>query len=121
VQARVSGALNTLRIRLRNDFGFSSSLQLPALGNTSEGLRVLSETWSTTRDLLTLKLQGKPGHSYPLGLWNPAQVATVEGGSLSKSDSGAVYLNVEFPEASDQQQLILHFVSGSKVKNRAKR
>src|SRR3989441_1214792 len=36
----VYGGPNTLRIRLRNDFGVSYTSELPALGSASEGLRI---------------------------------------------------------------------------------
>ncbi len=46
VQFPVAAGENTLRIRLRNDFGLSLSPALPPLGSTSQGLRVLSESWT---------------------------------------------------------------------------
>src|SRR5215469_4825861 len=55
---------NTLRIRLHNDFGVAYTATRPLLGQRSEGLRVLSETWSDARDRLTLEVQGTPGAPY---------------------------------------------------------
>src|SRR5208282_790336 len=58
IRFSVGGAANTLRIRLRNDFGISYTPELPPLGGTSHGLRILSETWSPTRDSLALEVAG---------------------------------------------------------------
>jgi hypothetical protein len=51
----VDGGSNTVVIKLKNDFGLSLSSGLPPLGSTSRGLRVLSESWDSTRTQLTLK------------------------------------------------------------------
>src|SRR5262249_53304816 len=51
----------TAHVRIENDFGVSASLSLPSLGSRSEGLRVLSEAWSASRDELTLELSGASG------------------------------------------------------------
>jgi len=68
-QSRGYVASNTFRIRLRNDFGVSYTSVLPALGSASEGLRILSETWSSPHNLLSLKMEGRVGHTYELFVW----------------------------------------------------
>jgi hypothetical protein len=96
---------------VRNDFGLSIHSKLPALGSTSEGLRVVSETWSDNLDSLRLDLSGRPGKTYDLDLWNPAQVRSVEGGTLPKSDQPR--LQISFPGGAGQeythQQVVIHF------------
>jgi glycogen debranching enzyme len=73
-----------LRIYVVNDFGVSADASLPPLGSTSQGLRILSQTWSVAKDQMTLELSGIAGNRYQLKLWNAAQVQRVEGGQLSK-------------------------------------
>src|SRR5207237_10650771 len=64
VRVPVSGNQRTVRIRLRNDFGLSYSSTLPALGSPSEGLRVVSENWSSVWDKLELDSSGRSRHLY---------------------------------------------------------
>ena len=75
-----------MRLRIRDDFGLSISPVLPPLGSASQGLRVLSESWTPARDALTLEVSGAPGRQYEIGMWNAAQVASVEGAELVKID-----------------------------------
>src|SRR5260370_26671954 len=58
IRITVAGGSNSLRIRTRDDFGLSYSATLPAIGATSEGLRIVSETWTAGRDRLTLNTTG---------------------------------------------------------------
>src|SRR5467141_2314496 len=74
-----------LRIRLVNDFGLSEQSSLPALGSTGHGLRVLSETWSASRDQLTLEVSGAAGGEYGLQVWNPGEIQSVEGAEFNPS------------------------------------
>jgi hypothetical protein len=101
-----------LRLRVRNDFGLSIHSELPSLGSASEGLRAVSGTWSDNLDSLRLDLSGRPGKTYELDLWNPAQVRSVDGGTLPKSDQPR--LQISFPAGAGQeylhQQVVIHFV-----------
>jgi len=83
---------NKLVVRLRNDFGLSMDSRLPELGAVSEGLRVLSETWSATRDSLTLEVSGAAAQRYDLAVLNPGQIRTVEGAELINGK-----LRIRFP------------------------
>ena len=56
VQFPVKSGKYLLRIWLLNEFGCSNQSVLPELGSTSRGLRILSETWSASRDQLTLEV-----------------------------------------------------------------
>ena len=107
----VSGGSSTLRLTVRNDFGLSIPSELPALGSASVGLRVVSETWSDNLDSLRLDLSGRPGKTYEVGLWNPAQVRSVDGGTLLKSDRPR--FQVSFPGSAGQdythRQVVIHF------------
>src|SRR5206468_12994724 len=50
VRVLLSPGTNTLRLRIGNDFDVDFSSALPPLGSNSRGLRVISESWSRTRD-----------------------------------------------------------------------
>jgi glycogen debranching enzyme len=113
VQIPVSIGENTLRIRLRNDFGLSLSSALPPLGSTSQGLRVLAESWTPARDVLTLQIAGAQGRQYELGIWNPAQVASVEGAELLRPNSESARIKVAIPENASEpyprERIVIHF------------
>jgi len=98
----VNGGPNTLRIRLRNDFGVSYASELPALGSASESLRIVSETWTGPHDLLSLKMEGSVGHTYELSVWGGNQLTAAEGAELVKMTDGSVKLRVSFVEGSSK-------------------
>ena len=98
VRIPVSGGANTLRIRLKDDFGVAYTSTLPAIGATSEGLRVVSETWTPARDRLTLAVSGRSGSQYRLSVWNAGQIASVAGAKLFKEPDAGAQLVVEFPK-----------------------
>jgi hypothetical protein len=111
-----------LRIRLLNDFGLSEQFALPALGSASQGLRVLSETWSPSRDQLTLEVSGAAGGEYGLKVWNPGEIQSVEGAGLNfgVEDPSAVRENlwIQIPpsdsEAYPHAKVVIHFSTGQK-------
>jgi len=104
---------STVRIRLRNDFGVAYLSSLPPLGHVSQGLRILSESWSPTRDSLTLELQGSPVSSYVLSYFRGQELSTVDGGTLSKTNAADGHITVVLPPgdstATARTNLILHF------------
>jgi glycogen debranching enzyme len=115
VQIPVSSGANTLRIHLKNDFGLSLYPSLPALGMSSEGLRVVSETWAPTRDSLALDVSGASGKQYEIGLWNAGQVASVEGAELVKTEAENAKIRFQIPaNGSDlyaHSKITIHFSS----------
>ena len=84
VQFPVKTGKYILRIWLLNEFGYSNQPALPQLGSASRGLRVLSETWSASRDQLTLEVSGAAGSKYELEVWNAGLIQKVEGGELGR-------------------------------------
>jgi glycogen debranching enzyme len=100
---------NNLVIRVKNDFGLALSNDLPPLGSASRGLRVVSESWSATHNQLSLDVSGTPARRYEVAVWNPAQISSVEGATLTKVGR----LQIEFPgEATDtyvHQKVVIHF------------
>ena len=100
VHLPVLSGTNTLRMRVRNDFGLSIVSQLPALGDRSQGLRVVSESWSNGLNDLTMELAGRPGHTYELSVWNPEDVRGVDGATLKKTARSQGALTVTFPSGT---------------------
>jgi glycogen debranching enzyme len=117
-----SGKSNTLKIRLRNDFGVSYDSSLPPLGSRSAGLRMLSETWSANRDTLTMDVAGVAGGVYELTVWNPSQSASVEGGELSGAANGSAKVRVRFPNGDSgeysQGKIVFHFSAARDTKGK---
>lgn len=107
----VYGGPNSVVIRVKNDFGLTLANELPSLGGASRGLRVISNSWNAARTQLTLEMSGVPGMSYEMGVWNPAQVSSVDGGALTKQGK----LRVDMPSAKDvdyaHYTIIIHFGS----------
>jgi len=97
VHFSVTGESGTIAVHLKNDFGLSLANELPVLGSASRSLRVVDESWNDSRDQLTLQLSGVAGKQYELAIWNPAQIASVKGGALTKAGR----LQVQMPEGPD--------------------
>jgi glycogen debranching enzyme len=110
-----------LRIIVQNDFAVSAASPLPPLGSQSRGLRILSDTWSSAHDELTLDVSGASGAQYELKLWNPSQLQRVEGADLKKnSDSSRLMLQI--PSSASEQyahaKIVFHF---AETKTKSKR
>jgi glycogen debranching enzyme len=114
IEAQLTAGANTLKIRVRNDFSVSVANSLPALGSTSQGLRILSESWNGAHDTLTLETEGLPGKTYTLSVWGKDQIKSVEGARLG---SGAT-LEETFPATAStdpqKQTVTLHLVNAAK-------
>jgi hypothetical protein len=92
ISVPASGATK-LRIRIANDFGVSYQPELPQLGSPSEGLRILSESWTDAKDELTLSISGSPDRDYELSVSNPREVSSVDGAELVREgDTGWLHL-----------------------------
>ena len=125
VRFAVSSGPTTLHLLLRNDFGYNISSDLPPLGERSQGLRVLSESWGPKHQSLTLNVSGISGKLYNLTLWNSKQVASVEGGKLVKEENGEMRIRVELPATDSASyvhgKVLIHFTAeggGSKTKDK---
>jgi glycogen debranching enzyme len=112
LQARFSVAGPcVLRVRVKNDFAVSYTPRLPTPGARSEGLRIVSEEWSNTRDQLTLQVEGSPGKRYELELFGGKQVGKVEGGELLKDK---ILVTIAASEAlAVKQQVVVHFATSA--------
>jgi len=106
---------NTLRIRLKDDFGLSLPQALPALGSPSQGFRVISESWAPARDSLTLEVSGAAGRQYEIGMWYAAQVTSVEGAELVPIKAGvensSIRVNIppSISEPYPREKIVIHF------------
>jgi glycogen debranching enzyme len=114
-----------ITILLRDNIGVAYDSTLPPLGSPSEGLRIVSQTWSAARDMLTLDIAGKAGCEYELGVFDngkslmPGQnvLASVEGGERVTSKLGEEKIKIAFPVENSgdytHRKIVLHF-SGSR-------
>ena len=108
VRFPVADGPSDLVIRVKNDFGLALTNDLPPLGSASRGLRVLSESWDTSKTELALQVSGLAGTRYELSVWNPSQISSVEGAVLSKLGK----LEIQMVPGSDsyvQQKITIHF------------
>jgi hypothetical protein len=126
VRFPVHNGPSALHIRLRNDFGYNISSNLPSLGERSQGLRVLSESWGPKNESLTVNVSGIPGKLYNLTLWNSGQIANVEGATLIKEENGEKRIRVELPGTDFSSyvhgKILIHFTAeGSGAKTRKSR
>jgi glycogen debranching enzyme len=115
VSANLSSGTNHLKIAVRNDFAVTYSATLPSLGNPSEGLRILSQTWSDSRDTLTLETEGMAGHTYSLSVWGKDQIKSVDGGRMTLAD----FIDESFAAGSgdsepQKQTVTIHFANPAK-------
>jgi glycogen debranching enzyme len=107
VRLTVPKGKSTLRIHVRDDFGFVFKNGLPYLGSQSQGLRITSETWSNSHDDLTLEPKGLTGAEYEMGIWNPGQIASVEGAEIR---NGKLVVRMSSnPETYAPQKIVIHF------------
>jgi hypothetical protein len=110
VRFPVYGGPNTLVIRVRNDFEIAVANELPSLGGVSREIRILSESWNSARTQLTIDISGVAGRQYELGIWNAAQIASVEGAELNKLGK----LHIEIPANGDgsyvSHRIVIHCI-----------
>ncbi|HWY55839.1 MAG TPA: amylo-alpha-1,6-glucosidase [Terriglobales bacterium] len=121
----IHSGTSTLHIRLGNDFGYDIPSKLPPLGERSQELKILSESWGPSNENLAVNVSGVPGKQYDLMLWNSGQIASVEGAKLVKEQNGETRIRVELP-ANDSLsyahgKIIIRFAGkGSQPKSRKK-
>ena len=123
-----------ITILLRDNIGVAYDSTLPPLGSTSQGLRILSQMWSASRDTLTLDVAGKAGCEYELGIFDngkslmsgQSSLTSVEGGDrvTSKQDKangrekGEEKIKIAFPAENSgdyaHRTIVLHFAGSRK-------
>jgi glycogen debranching enzyme len=97
IGAPLHAGVNTIRIRVSDDFSVSYDSSLPNLGSASRDLHILSEIWSGSRDRLTLNLSGISGEQYLLDASDMRQIAGIDGGEIVKGDPGPPRIQVRIP------------------------
>jgi glycogen debranching enzyme len=110
VRFPVTERRNVVVIFVQNDFGVSEYASLPSLGSKTEGLRIISETWTPSRDQLTLEVSGLAGHEYKLEMWNGGLIQKVEG---AESGQGRTYW-VKIPQSDSERyshaKIVIHLL-----------
>jgi glycogen debranching enzyme len=111
---------NFLRLFLSDDFSIGDDAALPALGSMSEGLRIISETWSPSKDSLVLDVSGKAGKTYVLKVLDEGgQIDEIEGavgtGLNYSQPMGSAFIAIDIPhdssEAYHHTSVVIHFKS----------
>jgi hypothetical protein len=108
----VHAGANSVVIRMKNDFGLALANELPVLGSTSRGLRMISSSWNSARDQLTLEVSGVPGVEYEFSVWNPEQISSVDGAALTKQGKIRIEIPAEKSPDYSHHQLVIHFGKG---------
>jgi glycogen debranching enzyme len=108
VRLTIPKGKSTLRIKLRNNFGISYVSSLPPLGSSSLGLRVISDSWSPSGDAESLEFAGTAGVRYELTVWNPGQIASVDGAEI-RNGKLAVNMPSSTSESYSRQKVVIHF------------
>jgi hypothetical protein len=107
---RLSRDTSTVTFRVKNDFGLQLDNELPPLGGTSRGLRVISSDWNSDRSQLALTVSGFPGQSYEVGVWNPAQIASIDGAALRQQDKILIVIPNQDNATYAHHKVVIHFV-----------
>jgi glycogen debranching enzyme len=120
VHMSIAEPSETLVIRLKNDFGLIQNSASPSLGSTNQGMRVVSESWSTDREKLTLDTASALDGTYELGVWNPSQITTVDGAELVRLEGHDAVLRITIPPGQKSpdlhQTVVLHFAGAARTK-----
>jgi glycogen debranching enzyme len=113
VQIPVKQAKSVLRVWLAKDFGIEVDTALPPVGSPSRGLRILSETWSESRDRLELKVSGLAGSHYSIRLEGSSdEVRDVEGAAPDRNPSQYKFvMPLDRTEPYAQKTIVIHFRS----------
>lgn len=107
----------TVTIELSGEFGITQIAELPLPGSSSHGVRVTAQRWSPSRDSLALILAGPAQTVGELGVWNPTEIASVDGATLLAGDDNKAQLQFQMPSADANGdahlQIAIHFRSAA--------
>jgi glycogen debranching enzyme len=104
-----SEGLNALVVHVKRDFGLALNNELPALGSTSHALRIISESWNSDRSELRVEVSGVPGNVYELGVWNPAQIISIQNATLTKQGKIRIAVPGGVGDGYVHTTLLIHF------------
>ncbi|HEY6446883.1 MAG TPA: amylo-alpha-1,6-glucosidase [Acidobacteriaceae bacterium] len=109
----------TVTIELSGDFGITEMTELPLPGSPSRGVRVTAQHWAPQRDVLTLTLAGPAQASGELGVWNPSEIASVDGATLVPDEPNKAQLQFQMPQGDANGdahlEIAIRFHGGSKA------
>ena len=114
----INAGSSTLHIRLHNDFSYSILSTLPPLGERSQGLRVVSESWGSKNESLTLDVSGVPGKLYDFIFRDSNQIAKVEGAKLITENNGEKRMRLQLPGTDSSYvhgKILIHFTPNRKT------
>jgi len=114
IELPLTTSQSKLRIHVLDDFGLSILQGLTPLGESSGGLRIVSESWTTTRDQWTLEMSGTPSRQYEVQIKNPGQIASVEGAQLVTDTAGRVSAQIQFSAGVYSRRVVFHFKNRSR-------
>jgi glycogen debranching enzyme len=120
VQIPIHNGGTKIRVSLRNDFDLSISQPLPPLGEPSRNLHIVSQTWSPSRDLLTMQVSGTAGKQYDLAIWNPIQIASIDGAQLADGSDGGVTARIQLSPNEPSRTIVFHFKNKASLHERPK-
>jgi hypothetical protein len=114
IEATLASGTNTLKLNVRNDFSVGYVQELPKLGSSSMGLRVLSETWSNSRDTLSLETEGIAGRTYSLSVWGKEQIKSVDGARITGDAIEQSFAAGAGDREPQKQTVTIHLVNPAK-------
>jgi hypothetical protein len=121
VQVPLAGALNEVRLAVRDDFGIVMPWSAPRLGDSSRNLKLVSENWAADHNTLTLTMDGVGGLTYELHFRGANALASATGGELLKSRGDEAILRVRVEPADVQYHRIsstLFFAAAAPISHR---
>lgn len=108
VRFPVKEGKSVVLIFIQNDFDVSESSILPPLGSESESLRIVSKTWTPSRDQLTLDVSGVAGREYKLETWNGGLIRKVEGAESGQGWSYWIHVPENKPDRFVHAKIVIH-------------
>ncbi|HKF25064.1 MAG TPA: hypothetical protein VKB24_03785, partial [Candidatus Acidoferrum sp.] len=114
IAADLGAGTNTIKVRVQNDFAVSFRNPLPAPGDSSRGLRILSQSWNAARDTLTLETEGLPGKTYTLSVWGKQEIRSVDGARLVPGDQLETDFAASEPGDPAKQSIVFHLSPASR-------
>ena len=121
MQVPLAGALNEIRLAVREDFGIVMPWSAPRLGDSSRNLKLVSENWAADHNTLTLTMDGVGGLTYELHFRGANALASATGGELLKSGGDEAILRVPVEPADGQYHRIsstLSFAAAAPIPHR---
>ncbi len=92
-----------VRVNVQRDFGIAAPISLPPLGESSRGIRIVSESWSANANQVDYEVEGIPGAQYDLPVRGAEQIADIQGGELMR-DTAMPRLRVRIPGSGSGYQ-----------------